>query len=166
MTTRLAVGCTLFLSIFTVAPAFAVVVPLSGPGDFITPTTVANFDAWPEYTVANNLYTSQGLTLSLPAGGNMPVYDWNAIYRITTSSPNVVAAIGGPGFNFSTAIDANFSAPITEVGAYMGNDQGIYDGSFQDFQLSLYDASNILLGSLTISANQNTSVDQFMGLRS
>ena len=144
----------------------AAVIQLTGPGDFITANSVASFDAWPEYTVANNLYSAQGLTLSLPGGGDMPVYDWAAIGRVTTSSPNVVAAVGGPGFTFSTAIDANFAAPITEVGAYMGNDQGIYDGSFQDYTLSLYDAANTLVGSLTVTANQNTSVDQFLGLRS
>ncbi len=166
MTTRRAAVCALLLSIFTAAASFAAVSQLSGPGDFLAPTSVADFDAWPEYTVANNLYTPQGLTLSLPAGGNIAVYDWAAIYRITTSSPNVVAAVGGLGFSYSAAIDASFSSPITEVGAYMGNDQGIYDGSFQDFMLSVYDASNNLLGSISVTANQNVSVDQFLGVRS
>ncbi|MEA2711497.1 MAG: hypothetical protein QOF78_4098 [Phycisphaerales bacterium] len=144
----------------------AAVLQLSGPGAFITPNSAANYDAWPELTVANNLYSAQGLTLSLPAGGNVPVYDWAGLGRATSSAPNVVAAVGMPGFNYSSAIDANFAAPITEVGAYMGNDQGVYDGSFRDFTLSVFDASNTLLGSVTVVANQNTSVDQFVGLRS
>src|SRR5688500_13737480 len=84
--------------------ADAAVIQLTGPGDFITPNSVANYDAWPDQTVANNLYSAQGLTLSLPGGGNMPVYDWAAIGRVTTSNPNVVAAVSGPGFTFSTAI--------------------------------------------------------------
>jgi hypothetical protein len=154
------------VAFFTAVPASAAVTPLTGPGDFLTATTVANFDAWPDGTIANSLYAPQGMTLSLPAGGNMPVYDWAAIFRVTTSSPNVLAAVGGPGFTFSTGIDANFSQPITEVGAYMGNDQGADDGGFLAYTVSVYDASNTLLGSQTVAANQNTSVDQFVGLRS
>jgi hypothetical protein len=146
--------------------ARAAVTVLSSPAAFATPITTANFDAWADGTIANSLYSAQGVTLSLPAGGNMPVYDWAAIFRVTTSSPNVLAAIGSANTTFSTAIDANFASPITEVGAYMGNDQGIYDGSFQNFTLTLYDAGNNVVGSTTVTANQNTSVDQFLGLYS
>jgi hypothetical protein len=83
--------------------------------------------------------------------------------RTTTSPTNVIATIsGGFASTYVSHLNVVFSTPINEVGAYFGNDQ------LPGFNttLSLFDASDLLIGSYLVSGNSNTSVDQFIGLRS
>ena len=142
----------------------AAVTTLTGPGDFSGPATTINFDQHPEGTATNSLYLSQGVEF-YTNGSTVPIYDWNGIGRATTSGPNVVASVSGlNGSAFSSTIDLLFTAPTVEVGAYFGNDQ--LNAFFSQITLSLFDSSNALVGSLVVPTNDNTSVDQFIGLRS
>ena len=82
-------------------------------------------------------------------------------FRPTWCSP----PLSSQGVNGAvTHLNLNSTTPLTSIGAYFGNDQN--DPDFTQIRLSAWDASNTLLGSVTVSANQNTSVDQFIGLRS
>jgi hypothetical protein len=69
--------------------------------------------------------------------------------------------IGGSASTFTNSVNVDFSTPVYSVGAYFGND-------FVPFStvLSLYDASNDLVGTYSLQANGNISVDQFLGLQS
>jgi hypothetical protein len=56
------------------------------------------------------------------------------------------------------------AVPLYAIGAYFGNDQN--DPDFSTIRLSIYAAAGDLLGSVDVAVNGNTSVDQFIGLRS
>ena len=140
------------------------VTQLQSPADFITTTTTINFDAYPEGTAANTLYCSSGVEFRNVVGFPVPIYGWQPLNRITTSQPNVIATVtsfGGAGSNF---LDLLFTSSRTEVGAFFGNDQGA--GAFPAMTLSVFDAQDALIGSVNVVPNGNTSVDQFVGLRS
>jgi len=77
----------------------------------------------------------------------------------------VIATVSGfLGSQGSAFLDVLFTSAKTEVGAFFGNDQGV--GSIQVMKLSVYDAEGVFLGSVNVTPNGNTSVDQFIGLRS
>ncbi len=57
-------------------------------------------------------------------------------------------------------------SPVYAMGAYFGNDQIEYAYDFTHTKLSIFDNSNNLLGSVDVPANFNTSLDQFIGIRS
>jgi PEP-CTERM motif-containing protein len=138
---------------------------LFGPGDFSIPSTVIDFDDAPDATAANTLYLAQGIEFE-NTGGVVPIMDWASIPRVTVSLPNVIGTVldyEGTGSDFSEFLDLLFTAPTLEVGTWFGNDQGILT---VPVTLSVFDASNTLLGFVTQNATQNTSVDQFIGLRS
>ena len=139
---------------------------LFGPGDFTGPSTVINFDAAADGAAANTLYLAQGVEFK-NTGAPVPILDWAGIPRVTTSSPNVIGTennYAGTGSQFSTYLDLLFTSPTMEVAAYFGNDQGIQP--LMQMQLSVFDIGDALIGSVLVTANQNTSVDQFAGLRS
>jgi len=150
------------------------VTELSGPGDFTTPTTVIDFDGVPDRTAANALYSGSGIAFSncdpLPcSSAPVPIEDWTdaPLSRVTTSPTNVIATTlnyKGTGSQFSNFLDLVFTSPTFEVGAWFGNDQGIQP--VLSMQLSVYDASDALIGFVLVDENANTSVDQFAGLRS
>jgi hypothetical protein len=144
------------------------VTQLSGPGDFTTPTTLIDFDGVPDATVANTLYSAQGVQFE-NTGAPVPIEDWTSppLSRITTSPTNVIATTldyQGTGSQFSDYLDLLFTSPTFEVGAYFGNDQGLQPT--MQMQLSVFDVSDALIGFATVAVNANTSVDQFAGLRS
>ena len=158
----LLVALGLVLSTCTSLPA--AVTPLAGPGDFSPTATTINFDQHPHGTAVNTLYLAQGVEF-FTNGSTLPIYNWSGIPRYTTSSPNVVAAVSGlNGSAFSSTVDLLFTSPTVEVGAYFGNDQN--SAVFSQMTLSLFDAANDPLGSFVVATNNNTSVDQFIGLRS
>jgi len=151
------------------------VTELSGPGDFTTPTTVIDFEGvLLDGTAANTLYSGLGVTFSncspLPcASAPVPIEDWTdpPLSRVTSSPTNVIATTDdyhGGGSEFSNFLDLFFASGALEVGAWFGNDQGIQP--LLQIQLSVYDASDALIGFVLVDENANTSVDQFAGLRS
>jgi hypothetical protein len=163
---------------FAAGPARAVAVgdvtELTGPGGFTGPTTVIDFDGVPDGTTANTLYSGQGVTFSncdpLPcSSAPIPIIDWTdpPLSRTTTSPTNVIGTVldyDDSGSQFSDFLDLVFSAGTLEVGAYFGNDQGIQPT--MQMQLSVFDASDALIGLVLVTVNANISVDQFAGLRS
>jgi len=92
--------------------------------------------------------------------------DWAALGRVTTSPDNVLATVSDSAINSSYVSHLNVlsSSPLVAMGAYFGNDQG--DPDFSSIRMSVYGMSGELLGFVDVSANQNTSVDQFIGVRS
>lgn len=156
------------------SPARAVgpVTQLSGPGDFTGPTTLLDFDGVPDGTPANTLYPGVEFSNAAAPGNTgqaVPIIDWTnpPLSRATTSPTNVIATEldwAGTGSEFSTLLDLIFSSPTLEIGAYFGNDLGAQPTMFM--QLSVFDVNDVLIGFVTVDANENTSVDQFVGLRS
>jgi hypothetical protein len=145
-------------------PVVASITSVSSPSQFIGSPTTIDFDSSPHMTIANSLFAGQGVLFGRDDGQNVFIYDWAAIQRVTTSSPNVLGTTSGPGSpSWVTHLNVSFSSPAFEIGAFFGNDQG--DGYTQT-TLSVFDASNQLLGSVTLGTNNNVSVDQFIGLRS
>jgi hypothetical protein len=150
------------------------VTELSGPGDFTGPTTAIDFDAAADGTAANTLYSGLGVTFSncdpLPcSSAPIPIEDWTdpPLSRVTTSPTNVIATTldyQDSGSEFSDFLDLVFASGTLEVGAWFGNDQGLQ--VTLQMQLSVYDASDALIGFVFVDENANTSVDQFVGLRS
>ena len=65
---------------------------------------------------------------------------------------------------FATDLNLSFTGPVFELGAFFGNDQGF--GGYTATTLSVFDVNHTLLGSVTVPTNNNTSVDQFIGLDS
>ena len=157
--------CAALLSLST--PAWGATTALTGPGDFLGPTTVIDFDDQTHGTAANTLYAAFGVEFRYDtAGSTVPIFDWAALSRTTTTAPNVISTISGlNGSQFSDTLDLIFSTTVTEVGAFFGNDQGLSAASFPVL-LSVFDASDALLGSTAVFTNQNTAVDQFIGIRS
>ena len=143
------------------APA---IVQLTSPADFAYPSQTVNFDDATGGTVANTRYLSQGVEFSRDDGYNVTLYDWEALSRTTTSNPNVLATVGYKANNniWSLNLNAAFSYPVYEMGAFFGNDQA--DG--YNMTLSVYDESKTLIGFVSVLSNYNTSVDQYIGLRS
>src|SRR3972149_3524733 len=143
----------------------AIVVKLTSPNQFIYPTTTIDFDDGPHGTVANSRYLSQGVEFSRDDGFEILLGDWQSLWRVTTSPPNVIATAkpspSGPPWVMH--LIATFSSPIFELGAFFGNDQGY---GYTATTLSVFDSDGVPLGSVTVPTNDNTSVDQFIGLRS
>jgi PEP-CTERM motif-containing protein len=150
------------------------VTELSGPGAFAGATTVIDFDGAADGTAANTLYSGSGVAFSncdpLPcSSAPVPIENWTdpPLSRVTTSPTNVIATTldyQDSGSEFSAFLDLVFTAGTLEVGAYFGNDQGLQPT--MQMQLSVYDASDALIGLVLVDVNANTSVDQFAGLRS
>ena len=149
--------------------AFAVaqVTPLTSPSEFTAPRAQINFDDRQSETAANTAYSSLGVTFRNIGDAPIPIYNWQELGRLTTSQPNVIATVSssvGGQSRYSPYLDVIFSSPTTEVGAYFGNDQG--PAAIPTIRLSVFDASDQLIGSISATPNGNTSVDQFIGLRS
>jgi hypothetical protein len=143
---------------------------VNSPADISGATTI-NFDGYPDQAVANTLLLGQGVTLTRDDGAAIYLVDWTAWGRTTTSPDNVLATVSDPDahFPYATHLNALFSFPVFALGAYFGNDQPQSPnppGDFSSARLSAYGLSGQLLGSVTVAANHNTSVDQFIGIRS
>jgi hypothetical protein len=139
------------------------IMPLESPGQFSEGSTTIDFDGFPDLTIVNDLYLQQGVRFTRDDGQVIFISDWAALGRATTSPPNVVATIGLDPVPFVDHLNLVFTTPAFEVGAFFGNDQ---DPSFHSITLSVYDAVDNLIGSVTVPTNANTHVDQFVGLRS
>ncbi|HEY6865998.1 MAG TPA: hypothetical protein VI792_02010 [Candidatus Eisenbacteria bacterium] len=131
-----------------------------------TAAVTINFDDHPAGVDASTLYQSQGITFTRDDGQGIPILDWSSLRRTTTSPPNVLATIYQPPVSttYVTHLNVIASAPLVAIGAYFGNDQGSFDFAF--IRLTAYDASNQEVGSVEVAVNNNTSVDQFIGLTS
>jgi hypothetical protein len=147
---------------FDAVRAPAAITQLTSPAQFTGAPTTINFDGYPHRTVANTLYSGQGVTLTRDDGLNVFLYDYAAMPRNTTSPPNIIGTPSGPGVgSWATHLNALFTSPTFEVVAYFGNDVSPVQN-----QLSVFDASNQLLGTVGVANNRNLHVDQFIGLRS
>lgn len=151
---------TLGLALLLATPplGLAGVIQLSSPLAVPAPSTTINFDT-AAGTVANSLYSGQGVTFSRDDGKDVFILPWT-----TTSPPNVLATIAS-GQTGSPAKHLNvlFASPAYALGAYFGNDQHL---DFGLMQLSAFDSSNTLIGSVSVTPNYNGAVDQFIGLES
>jgi len=155
--------------LLTSSVATASVVQLTSPAEFIYPTTTIGFDDGPSDTIANTRYLALGVEFSRDDGFVVPISNWQALGRTTTSNPNTIGTISGTfeGEYVPTWVmhlNATFSFPIYELGAFFGNDQGF--GGYSMTTLSVFDSDGGPLGSVSVQTNNNTSVDQFIGLRS
>jgi hypothetical protein len=149
--------------LITSVPGAAAIVPLTSPAEFIYPANTIDFDDGPKGTVANTRYLTQGVVFSRDDGFEILLEDWQGIGRFTTSPPNVLATIKFPAPTWVMHLNTTFSWPIFELGAFFGNDQGY---GYTATKLSIFDSHGVLLGSVRVPTNNNTSVDQFIGLRS
>ena len=90
---------------------------------------------------------------------------------MTTSSPNVIATVLGTFEGQEVPTWANqlnlvFSSPVNAVGAFFGNDQiGLEDRTGFTERLSVFRDNDTLLGSVIVDSNNNTNVDQFIGVQ-
>ena len=141
----------------------ATITQLSSPAEFIDPTTTIDFDDGPHETVANTRYLAQGVEFSRDDGFEIQLDDWQDIGYITTSPPNVLATTKFPAPTWVMHLNATFTSPTYEVGAFFGNDQGY---GYTATTLSAFDSDGMPLGYVKVPVNNNTSVDQFIGLRS
>jgi len=172
MKSRTAKQCVVLISLLTLSltgPVCAGITQLTSPAEFTSTTTTINFDSALPGTIANTLYLAQGIQFSRDDGKAIPVLNWQGLGRTTTSNPNVIATISGFFEGqyvpiWVTHLNVNFSTPMTELGAFFGNDQGW--AYYTATTLSVFDENKVLLGSVVVSTNNNTSVDQFIGLRS
>jgi len=141
------------------------VVPLPSPANMNPSATTIDFEGPAHGTAANTLYLPWGVEFRNVGAAPVPIYDWAGLGRQTTSPGNVIATVSGlNGSVFSDYLDVLFTSPALEIGAFFGNDQN--PPIFSQMGLSVFDAQYQLLGSVSVPANHNTSVDQFIGLRS
>ncbi len=155
----------LFLFVPTVSSS---VFQLTSPSDFLHPSTMIDFDDAIHLQAANVLYLSEGVEFSRDDGQGVAIYKSSNPEMTTTSYPNHLATVGSslsgyPASTWVTHLNAGFIVLAYEVGAYFGNDQG---GDFNRITLSAYGENSNFLGSVAVNANNNTSVDQFIGLSS
>ena len=136
---------------------------MGSPSDLSPGKTTINFDGYANNTVANDLFLGQGVRFTRDDNAPIPIIDWEALGRSTSSPPNVIATISGIASTYVDHLNLVFTQPTFEVGAFFGNDQA---PSFASITLSVFDSSDTLIGSLTVPTNGNTQVDQFVGLRS
>lgn len=143
----------------------ATIVQLTSPAEFIYPTTTIDFDDGSNLTVANTRYLDLGVEFSRDDSFDILLTNWQSSGRVTTSPPNVLATVktSPTGPPWVMHLNATFSFPILELGAFFGNDQGY---GYTATTLSIFDLHNVPLGSVAVRTNDNTSVDQFIGLRS
>jgi hypothetical protein len=166
----LAIGCHLallaLLCIFLgPASCFATIIQLSSPTQLDNPVTTG-FDGYPDYTVANTLFQNQGVSFTRDDGARIYLLNWTAMNRITTSPDNVLATVQNVHTDptWATHLNVLTAEPVFAMGAYFGNDQANSD--YTATRMSAYGLTGDLLGSVQVAANNNTHVDQFIGLRS
>ena len=142
----------------------AAVMPLDVPSGIMSGVTI-NFDGYQDHTIVNTLYQNQGVTFSRDDGARIYLLDWTSLGRTTTSPDNVLATVRN--FNdpiWATHLNIVSTVPLYALGACFGNDQSNLD--FNSIRLSAYDTAGGLIGSVDVTTNNNTAVDQFIGLRS
>jgi hypothetical protein len=137
------------------------VVQLTSPAGLTGSVTTINFDDAPAGSSITNRYAPLGVQFTRDDGNAVVAFDWTLLGRTTTSGPNVMATAGSP---FTTSANFIFSVPVNEIGMFFGNDQGF--GGYTMTTLFAYDSLNNLIGSVVVNTNNNTSVDQYIGLSS
>jgi hypothetical protein len=148
----------------TSAAGATTILQLMSSADFTYPKTIIDFDDAPGRTIVNTRYLAQGVEFSRDDGFEILISDWQSSGLVTTSPPNVLATVKFPAPTWVMHLNVTFSSPTYEIGAYFGNDQGF--GGYTQTTLSIFDSGGVQLGSVTVPTNDNTSVDQFIGLRS
>ena len=73
----------------------AITTQLISPANFTIPITTINFDSSIDQSVANFLFSSQGIEFSRNDGLAIPITDLNNVNVFTTSNPNGIATISG-----------------------------------------------------------------------
>ena len=145
------------------------VAQLGSPADFSLGATQINFEGYADLTIADQLFGSQGVSFGRDDGKPVHITDWSALGRTTVSAANVLETRADADYLFATHLNVFCSRPMTAFGAYFGNDQAYPFLPLDDFvsiRLSAYDPSDEFLGSVSVNANENTSVDQFIGISS
>jgi sugar lactone lactonase YvrE len=148
------------------------VVRLTAPGQLSGSTGVARFDFSPVGTDGRGICSASGVTFDNGTQAAIPIYPWTDLDQVfpgnaarsTSSAPHVLATASSFGGRGSTFLDVLFTAGKNEFGAYFGNDQGV--GSIQSVKLTVFGSQGQTLGSVSAIPNGNTSVDQFIGVRS
>jgi hypothetical protein len=149
---------------FAAIPARASLVQLNAPSEFIGPVDTIDFDDLAEGSAANIAYQGLGVEFSTVGNAPVPVFDWSRSGRTTPSPRNVIGTISSFGGTFKTFLDIHFATPQFQVGAFFGNDQAF--GGYTMSTLTVFDADDQSLGGFSVTTNDNTSVDQFLGLLS
>jgi len=152
-------------SISTGNVSLAATFNINSPAAINNATTI-NFEGYADLTVVNNLYQNQGISFSRDDGQAVFISNWSALGRLTSSPSNVLATITDFHLDstWATQLNVASSSPLYAIGAYFGNDQNNPDYAFT--RLSVYGALGQLLGSVQVDVNNNTSVDQFIGIGS
>lgn len=157
-----ALGTMLF---FTAQARSQVITQLTSPEQMSSGRTTIQFDDFPHLTPAQNSYLPLGVQFTRDDGISPRIYDVSGYFQ-TMSAPNVIATVSTSVFEpFTTHLNAVFTIPVFEIGAFFGNDQ-VSAGSFISQTLTVYDSLGNLLGGVTVASNNNSNVDQFIGLRS
>lgn len=121
--------------------------------------------------MANALFADQGITFARDDGEGIPISDWTAQGRQTTSPDLVIATIKVPGISSTwvTHLEVISSSPLSAIGASFGNDQILSflpAGDFASIRMSVFGPAGEPLGAVEVAANHNTSIDQFIGASS
>lgn len=148
--------------VLCIGTAQAAPIQIFSPAGFTVATTTINFDGYPDRTVANTLYSGQGVRFTRDDAQPVFILNWAGLGRTTTSPPNVLGTVTYGSYPWVMHLNILFDSPMNELGMYFGNDQGF--GGYTQTTLSVFDAQDVLLGSVAVGTNDNTSVDQFIGL--
>ena len=148
--------------------SFAQIVQLYNPNELPLNRATISFDDYPASTVANTLYQNLGITFTRDDSGVVPIYDVTPSGRQTVSGDNILATtifpLIGATQGFATHLIVNSLQPLTEAGAFFGNDAFISDFGFA--RMSIFGLANEFLGSVDVPVNNNADIDQFIGIRS
>ncbi len=165
MNKRLLILMALYLWSGAVQKLCAAVHELMSPTEIDGGVTL-KFDEVAPGTVLNNRYPQFGIQFSRDDAQAVTAYDFAAIGRTTSSGRNVINSGYVPGVNttWSTHLNARITVPQFAIGAYWGNDRG--DSDFTAIRMSVFSATDELIGSVTVNANGIRSADQYIGLAS
>jgi hypothetical protein len=161
--------CLLLAILLAIAPSLpAQVVQLFEPNSLSDNRITIHFDELPNYVPANTAYQSLGVTFSRDDGLTVPVLAISDHGFATPSSNNVLFSGAYPAIpptqGFTAHVVVGSVQPLTEIGAFFGNDQYLPEFGFQ--RLSLFGSSYEPVGSIEVPVNNNGHVDQFIGMRS
>ncbi len=124
----------------------ALITALTGFGDF-TSTTTSSQDF--ESSINTSVFTFDATAATYTAAA--------ATSGVTSSGSRVLVEFPGV-----SPLRAGFTSDVFEIGMIFGND----DTAAFTATLAVFDASDVLLGSVTATPNGNDFADQFIGLRS
>lgn len=152
----------LFLFAPMVFSSVSSVVQLTDPDSFLPASTLLDFDDGVHLQNANTLYLDKGVEFSRDDGQGVAIYNSSA--HETSSDPYSLITVGAPDPDYPASIwvthlNATFTIPVSQVGAYYGN-------TYTKLTLSAYGQNGALLGEVTVDSNGSRDVDQFIGLSS